>query len=132
MPDMKRSPRRGAVVVVLVALGAIGCQDSVATAVKKSDQLLIEAQKAVTAGDKAKALELYDQAIAERPSGYAYLARAQLKLDLDDAAGAQSDVEEGLKLDPEHRDLQWLQGELKKPTKQRFKGPTSAPPSRRK
>ena len=74
-------------------------------------------------------MELLDASIAARPDPWAYLERAKLRAENDDDAAAKADVEAGLELDPEHADLLWLQKELKKSKRSRFKGRSKAPPS---
>lgn len=114
--------------LVLVA-GFGGCEDPHLAAGRKSDGLFHAAAEAQKQGDHAKALDLFSQAIATRPSGYAYLGRAKLYLEMKDDAHAAQDVEAGLQLDPEHRDLIWLRAQLKKPERLRFKGAEAQPPS---
>lgn len=114
--------------LALVA-GFSGCEDPNLVAGRKSDALYHAAAEAQQQGDHPKALDLFSQAIATRPSGYAYLGRAKLYLEMKDEANANRDVEAGLQLDPEHRDLIWLRDQLKKPEKQRFKGSAAQPPS---
>jgi hypothetical protein len=81
-------------------------------------KLFLEAMQ-VRPTDQAKALELLTQSIEARPSYNAYYQRAWL-LGLTGRDGeATADVAEGLKLEPENRELKWLAGELKKPANQR-------------
>ena len=114
-----------------LCLGCIGCGysdpglDEAATA-------LVEAKQALAAGDSGQAMDLLDASIESRPDPWAYLERAKLHAENDDDVAAQSDVEAGLELDPQHSDLLWLQKELKKPKTSRFKGRRMNPPSHSK
>lgn len=89
-------------------------------------KLFLESQRALKAGDRAKSLELLDQSIAAKPYAWSLLERAKLRAEDGNDEGALADVAAGLELDPELKDLQWLQEELKKPKEERFKTP---PPS---
>lgn len=117
------------VALVVGAILAAGCGDPQLAALEKSDQLYGEAAKAQAGGDQAKALELFGQAIAAKPTPHAYLARAKLYLEMKNEAGAKSDAEAGLQLDAENRDLAWLRDQLNKPAKQRFKGAEAKQPT---
>ena len=103
----------------------------------KSEQQTLEdiatkAAEALEAGDTTTAIACLDQLIEARPQPALYVERAQAKLKAGDDAGAKADCQEGLKLDPEDRDLKWLLSEMKKDTKQRFKGKNQKPPGRSK
>jgi len=99
---------------------------------QKLEDVYAKAAEAIEAGDMSTAIALLDQLIEARPQPGLYLERAQAKLKAGDDAGAKADCQEGLKLDPEDRDLKWLLSEMKKDTKQRFKGKNQKPPGRSK
>jgi predicted Zn-dependent protease len=96
------------------------------------EDIATKAAEALDAGDTATAIALLDQLIEARPQPGLYVERAQAKLKAGDDAGAKADCQEGLKLDAEDRDLKWLLAEIKKDTKQRFKGKNQKPPGRSK
>jgi hypothetical protein len=80
--------------------------------------LFLEAMQARPT-DQAKALALLTQSIEARPSYNAYYQRGWIHALEGRDAEAESDVAAGLKLEPENRELKWLEGELKKPAAQR-------------
>jgi tetratricopeptide (TPR) repeat protein len=90
--------------------------------------LLVEARAVLADGDREKAVELLTSSVAQRPEPWAYFERAKIYAEdgLDEQAAA--DVDAGLALDAEHPDLLWLQGQLKKSPKSRFKGKSRQPP----
>ena len=94
-----------------------------------ANQLLVEAKKALVAGDADKAMELINASIESKPSAWAYFERAQLFLEKGDEASAKEDCARAVELDPENRDFKWLQEEIEKPTARRFKGKNQFPPS---
>ena len=81
-------------------------------------KLFLDAMK-VRGTDQAKAVTLLNESIDARPSYNAYFHRAWIFAlqGEDDKAG--DDLRAGLELEPESRDLKWLEGELKKPADQR-------------
>jgi predicted Zn-dependent protease len=116
--------------VAVAAMTALltGCESEQ----QKLEDVYGKAIEAIDAGDMETALPLLDELIAARPQPGLYLERAQAKLKAGDEAGAADDCQEGLKLDPEDRDLKWLRAEIKKEAKQRFKGKNKEPPGRSK
>ncbi len=88
----------------------------------------VEAQQALAAGDTEKAMEHLDASIAARPDPWAHFQRAKLHADAGDDEAAKQDCEAGLALDEQNSDLLWLQKELKKPARSRFKGRNANPP----
>jgi Tfp pilus assembly protein PilF len=69
--------------------------------------------------DQARSLELLNESIEARPSHNAYYHRAWIFALQGDDQKASADVEAGLKLEPESKDLQWLEAELRKPPQER-------------
>lgn len=114
-----------------ILLGA-GCGSSAPTTISDANKLFLDAQKLAAAGDTDKAVEVYGQSIAARPSAFAYRARAQLleKLGRDDEA--LQDCEAAIALSPDEPDptALWLKGELQKPKAKRFQGQFQDPPKR--
>jgi tetratricopeptide (TPR) repeat protein len=108
---------------------ASGCGGSV-----EPEELVVfkEAMAAVAAGDKAKGMELLNQCLEIKPSHYAYLERARLRMEAKEVPQAIDDCKKGLELDPQNSELQWLLSQLEKPEGQRFKGPDALPPASRK
>jgi tetratricopeptide (TPR) repeat protein len=80
--------------------------------------LFLEAMK-VRPTDQARALELLTQSIEARPSHNAYFHRAWIHAQQGREAEAGADVAAGLELEPENRELKWLEAELNKPATQR-------------
>jgi hypothetical protein len=76
----------------------------------------------ISSGDKQAGKERLDAFIEEHSNSMAYTARAKIRVEERDFAGAMADCEKGLELHPEDRELTWLLTELKKPEDQRFKG----------
>jgi Tfp pilus assembly protein PilF len=69
--------------------------------------------------DQARSLDLLTESIEARPSHNAYYHRAwQYALKGEDQK-ASADIEAGLKLEPESKDLKWLEAELRKPPQER-------------
>lgn len=129
-----RSKPWAAVMVAAVALSHLltaGCNEA-KSEVKESNNLIVEARKAVASGDSAKAIEALEASIEVHPNTWAYYELARLKLDAGDEAAATENVDKALALDPEGVDLLWLKGEIEKPVEKRFKGRFKDPPSSRK
>lgn len=105
----------------------VGCGSRSSTS--RTYNNLVAASEAIAAGDKEKAFAELSTSINSSPSAWAYFERARLNLDKGNEAAAVADCQEGLKLDPTHRDLLWLAGELKKPAPKRFKGKLAKAPS---
>jgi hypothetical protein len=80
--------------------------------------LFLEAMK-TRPTDQAKALELLTQSIETRPSYNAYYQRAWIHGLHNRDVQAKADIAAGLELEPENRELKWLEGELQKPAQQR-------------
>jgi hypothetical protein len=69
--------------------------------------------------DQARSIELLTESIEARPSHNAYYHRAWINALRGDDQKATADVEAGLKLEPESKDLKWLEAELRKPAQER-------------
>lgn len=123
------STRFAQVAGLLIALSASGCGGQSATYKQPpQDKLVFDARAAAESGDKQKALELYDQSIAAKPTDYGYFERGKLQASLGNTAAATEDCQKGLELNPLSTDLKWLQAELKKPPAAQFKGKNAEPP----
>ncbi len=92
----------------------------------------LAAQEALDKGDQATALNELNLSIELQPDAWAYYQRAQILADQDQIEAALADCQAGLGLDPQHEQLQWLAGELKKPADQRFQGGNAKPPGPKK
>ena len=112
-------------IVVLLLAGCGGKK----FALDEADAALVEARKAIADGDSAKAIELLDVSIAAKPDTWSYFERAKLLADSGDDEAAKLDITAGLEIEPEHTELLWLQKQLKKPKKSRYKGASGKPPS---
>lgn len=123
-----------AVITVIACLGPVlwGCGSQAEAKVPKSAQLLLDAKQAVADGDDAAALAALNESIASQPTTWALIERAKLNARRGDDEGARADCQQLRQLDPETRDAAWIEGELKKPTAERFKGPAATAPSLRK
>jgi hypothetical protein len=108
--------------LVLISIAWVGCgasqRDGAQFQHDEAARLFLEAMK-VRGTDHAKAVELLTESIDERPSYNAYFHRAWLHALEGRDDPARTDLEAGLELEPESRDLKWLEGELKKPATQR-------------
>ena len=113
----------GAAFFTVFLLALVGCGEK--PVLDEAATSFVEAQEAIEAGDTAKALELLDDSIAKRPDVWSYYHRAKIHSDNGDDELAKADVQAGLDLEPEHSDLLYLQKEMKKPQKARFR---KAPP----
>jgi Tfp pilus assembly protein PilF len=69
--------------------------------------------------DRPRSLALLNESIEARPSHNAYYHRAWIYALQGDEQKASPDVEAGLKLEPESKDLKWLEAELRKPPQKR-------------
>lgn len=68
----------------------------------KSDYALVAAGKIFSAvGRRDKAMEAFDRALAVKRDAYVYINRSQVRA-ADDHAGRLADLDEALKLDPDH------------------------------
>ena len=110
-------------IVILAGCGGTG------SVLDDADKALVDARQAISDGDDAKAMDLLDISIAAKPDTWSYYERARLHADNGNDDAAKADVEAGLELAPEHSELLWLQKQLKKPKKSRFKGTSGQPPS---
>jgi Tfp pilus assembly protein PilF len=111
-----------AVLLILIPLALVGCgatqRDGGQFQHDEAARLFLEAMK-VRPTDQARALQLLTESIEVRPSYNAYFHRAWIHALQGRDEQAQADLQAGLELEPENRDLKWLEGELKKPAGQR-------------
>ena len=112
---------------VFMSAFAFGCGSE--SPLDDAATLFVEAQQAVTDGDSEKAMELLSASISERPDPWAYFERAKLHAVGGNDEAANADIAAGLELVPEHSELLWLQKEMMKKPRSRFKGRSSQPPS---
>jgi len=113
-------------------LSMLGCGGPSEATVSDSGQHLIDARQAIADGNTPKALEALSASIESEPNIWAYMERAKINAKQGADQAVLEDCKELLKLHPENRDDPRLQGELKKPVEQRFKGRFESPPSYRK
>ena len=106
-----------------------GCSGDTEPKVSDAGQHLIEARQAIADGDNAKALTALNASIESEPNVWAYLERAKIHARQGADEEARKDCKAILELAPENRDVAWIEGELKKPVDQRFKGQFASPPS---
>jgi hypothetical protein len=123
--SMNPSVVRSLVLYLFTLLACAGCGEGKPN-LDDGAQLLIEARKAIQAGDKEAAMQLLDRSIAAKPYTWAYVERARLHGEQDNDEAARADVRAGLELEPGSSELKWIEKELKKPAAQRFKGPSPA------
>ena len=116
-------------VLLACVLPGIGCGDAEKAKTEAAVNHFVAAAKAIAEGDNEAALRELTASIEEKPSAWAYFQRAKVFLDDGKEKEAAEDCVKGLESDPKHRDLKWLQGELKKPAAKRFKGRFKNPPS---
>ena len=116
------------VAVGLISLMVAGCGGS-GSVLDEADQALVDARAAIASGDQAKAIELLEVSISLKPDTWSYYERARLLAENGDDDAAREDIDAGLELDPEHAELLWLQKQIKKPKRSRFKGSAGTPPS---
>jgi tetratricopeptide (TPR) repeat protein len=81
-------------------------------------KLFLEAMQ-IRETDRPRSIELLNESIEARPSHNAYYHRARLYALQGDDQMAIADIEAGLKLEPESKDLKWLEAELRKPPQNR-------------
>lgn len=125
-------PPRARTRIILVALvasclGWCGCSKP-KLQLNEGAQHFVAARAALASGDKVLALSELDAAIAAVPDVWMYFERGKLHADEGRDEQAKADCTDGLALDPEHPDLLWLQGEMKKLKSRRFKGQQAEPP----
>jgi tetratricopeptide (TPR) repeat protein len=92
----------------------------------------LQAQEALKQGDTSKAIAAFTASIESKPNAWAYMERAKLYAAAGQGEQALQDAQKAVELEPENSDALWLEGELKKPAEQRFKGIFQIPPSARK
>jgi tetratricopeptide (TPR) repeat protein len=80
-------------------------------------------------GDNETALQELNLSIELEPGAWAYYHRAKIYREMGKDREATADCEAGLKLDPNHGELKWLRGELRKPADRRFQGRYAKPPT---
>ena len=126
-----RSDGRAARTLTAIALMALlaGCGQDSEPKISDASQHLIEARKAIVDGSAPKALEALNASIESEPNVWAYLERAKIHARQGADEEARKDCKAILELAPENRDVAWIEGELKKPVEQRFKGRFASPPS---
>ena len=94
-PQLLSRPARWGMVVVAVLLGALQIPGVVSTGA------LRDSERQRSLGEPAAALVAADRALRAAPwSGAAYAARAEARLDLDDAEGARVDALEAIEREP--------------------------------
>ncbi len=81
----------------------------------------LNAKDAIDAGDDATAIDELTKSITVREDAWSYFERAQLYAKAGEDEKAKADVKIGLSIDPSNKQLIWLQKEMKRPKKQRFK-----------
>ncbi len=113
---------------LLLILTLCGCSKKKSTTAQAND-LFLQAQTFIAAGDTQKALDALNQSIALQPAVWAYHERAKLYAQLGDEKSALADCDAALKLDPGDPDAAWLKGEFAKPAAERFRGKFKTPPS---
>ena len=92
----------------------------------------LNGKTAMDRGDTEVALQEFNKSIELNPDSWAFYYRAKLHAEKKDDEKAEADCEAGLKLDPNHAELKWLQVELKKRPEQRFKGRNANAPKTEK
>ncbi|BBO30791.1 hypothetical protein [Lacipirellula parvula] len=125
-----RLPRFSTRSLALIAalLACVGCGGEQAP-VSNANQLYIDAQAQLTAGNREEAIKLLTASIDAEPMTWSLFERAKLHEQLGNDQAALDDCKAALAIEPGDRDLEWLQSELKKPKAQRFKGSFAKPPS---
>ena len=116
-------------VVLAVLFSGIGCGETEKGVPKAAVNHFVAATKAIAEGDNETALRELAASIEQKPTAWAYYQKAKVLLDDGKESEAIEDCEQGLKINPDHQDLKWFAGELKKPVKRRFKGRFKNPPS---
>lgn len=119
------------ILVGLTSFALVGCggsqQDGSQFQHDEAAKLFLEAMK-VRPTDQTQALELLTQSIEARASHNAHYHRGWLYALQGQDEAAAADVKAGLELEPESKELHWLDEELKKPAAQRkLAGPPTAP-----
>lgn len=124
-----RWPSRSTWLSVLFVCGAmlVGCGPQEQELGSATDHFLA-AQDALANNDTETALRELTSSIEVQPDPWAYYQRARIYTDKGEDEKAMADCQAGLALDPEHVEMKWLQGELKKPAGSRFQGRNKEPP----
>ena len=123
-----RSNTLGLGLAVLLSIG--GCSEK--PVLDEAAVNLVDARDAIAEGNTELAMQRLDASVAARPNTWAYYERARLYAEQGDDAVAKAAIELGLGLDPKHAELLWLEKQLKKSKRSRFKGKSGLPPSTHK
>jgi Tfp pilus assembly protein PilF len=115
--------------MLFLAISPGGCGDSGEVALTEEQNYFVAAAEALEAGDDAKALEMLTASIDTTPTRYAHFERAKLYEKQGEDEKALADCTAALALQPDDKDVLWLQGEIKKAKDKRFKGRFAQPPS---
>ncbi len=107
-------------------LAAVGCGSE--PVLDPAATKFVEAKTAIENGDSEAAISLLTESIDLRPDPWAYYERGRLYAEAGEDDAAKEDIAAGLEMDPEHSDLLWLQKQVKKSKKNRFKGRAGTPP----
>ena len=110
--------------MLLVHMGCGPAEDPIGEDVSH----FLNGKAAMDRGDTEVALQEFNKSIELNPDAWAFYYRAKLHADKKDNEKAAADCKAGLKLDPNHAELKWLQVELKKSPEQRFKGRNASVP----
>jgi hypothetical protein len=110
-----------------LSLTFVGCGGGTAGAPDEMTELSAIMTE-INSGDKKAGKEQLDAFIEEHSNSMALTARAKIRVEERDFAGAMADCEKGLQIHPQDRELTWLLTELKKPEAQRFKGAAANSP----
>lgn len=129
-----RTCSAAAVLAALACLGPYlwGCGSQTEAKIPESAELLLKAKQAIADGDETAALAALNESITSQPTTWALIERAKLHARRGDDEDARADCQQLRQLDPETHDAAWIEGELKKPTAERFKGAAATAPSLRK
>jgi len=116
--------------LVWVALGCLvcGCGPK-EEPLSDAKQHYLAANEAIQAGDTDKALEELTKSIEIEPDVWSYYHRAKLYEEKGETKKALADCEAGLAIDSDHAQLKWLEKEIKKPKRERFRGNQRDAPS---
>jgi tetratricopeptide (TPR) repeat protein len=117
--------------VICLLLSFTGCSSDEVELGDATEHFLA-AQEALDKGDQATALNELNLSIELQPDAWAYYQRAQILAEQKQFDAALADCRAGLELDPQHEQLKWLAGELRKPADRRFQGKNANPPGPKK
>jgi len=112
--------------LVLLLVFTAGCSEP---PVEKAEKVFQEAVALMNDGDDQQAITKVTESLAAEETSWAYYLRATLYKKTEQFAKALADCKMGLALEPDHKDLLWLESELEKPAAVRFMGANSDPPS---